>query len=85
MITAPLMTHRRIPSSDDAYWWLVEYEGAAPVLVELPGIERRGLILTDRDLHDLVPTALRRHAAAHGGTHIGSDSPVRLYADHFRG
>ena len=82
---APVITQRRIGSDDDAYWWLVEAEGSRPMLVELPAEERRLVGLTDRDLHPLLPGALRRHVAAHGDADVGVPSPVQLYADDFRG
>jgi hypothetical protein len=41
--------------------------------------------LTDEQLHELLPTAIERHAASHGTPDITPEAPVLLFADHFRG
>jgi hypothetical protein len=52
-----------------------------PLLVELPPQEREKLELTDDEIHQLLPTALERHAADVG--HTNFDAPVRVLQQHF--
>jgi hypothetical protein len=43
--------------------WHVHLHGRAePVVVELPEDERRSLEMSDEDIHNLLPSALQRHA-----------------------
>jgi hypothetical protein len=79
--------HHLLPRSggDESYWWRVECEGIGEVRAELPQEERASLDLTDEQLHELLPTALERHAASRGAHDITAEAPVMLFADHFRG
>jgi hypothetical protein len=72
--------------------WHVHFHGRSePVPVELPPDERENLDLTDAEIHELLPTALARHAAErnrddelpeeyHDATW---DAPVRVMQTHF--
>ena len=85
MPVQPIRSHRRAPGSPDdgTHRWRVELQDDQVIDVELPREERASLELSDDDLHGLLPTALSRLAAAERV--VAWDTPVRLYADHFRG
>ena len=74
--------------------WHVHLEGRQrPIVVELPEEEREGLELTDEEIHELLPTALRRRVETHPdevppdeeAADVAWDSPVRVYQTHFLG
>jgi hypothetical protein len=63
--------------------WHVHLRGRTrPVVVELPAAERAELDLTDAEIHELLPTALERHAAERD---VNWDAPVRVLQTHFMG
>jgi hypothetical protein len=72
--------------------WHVHLHGRAqPVAVELPDDQRRNLDLTDEDIHNLLPTALQRHADENRDDTLPGeeyrdatwDAPVRVMQTHF--
>ena len=64
MAKLPISHHERVPGHP--HRWHVHLHGRSqPVPVELPMNERRNLDLTDEDIHDLLPSALQRHADEH--------------------
>jgi cation transport regulator ChaB len=72
--------------------WHVHLHGRAePVVVELPEEERRGLEMTDEEIHDLLPSALQRHADENRDDtlpeeeydDVAWDAPVRVMQTHF--
>jgi cation transport regulator ChaB len=72
--------------------WHVHLHGRSePVVVELPEEERRGLEMTDEEIHDLLPSALQRHADENRDDtlpeeeydDVAWDAPVRVMQTHF--
>jgi hypothetical protein len=72
--------------------WHVHLHGrSTPVVVELPEEERRGLEMSDEEIHDLLPSALQRHAAENRDDtlpdeeydDVAWDAPVRVMQTHF--
>jgi len=72
-------------------WHVFLHERSEPVPVEVPPDERRSLEMSDDELHDLLPTALQRHADENRDDVLPGeeyqdvtwDSPVRLFQMHF--
>lgn len=64
-------------------WHVHLHDRPEPLVVELPEDERRRLELSDDEVHDLLPTALQRHADMHPD--LTSDAPVRVMQTHFSG
>jgi hypothetical protein len=80
-----VVAHRRVENGHDgSRRWQVEMRDMPMLEVELPADERATLELTDDELHELLPTALERHGVEEARD-VPWDTPVRLYADHFRG
>ena len=74
--------------------WHVHLHGRPqPVPVELGAEDRAGLDMTDEEIHNLLPSALQRHADEHfpdeeaGEEYQDAtwDSPVRVLQTHFTG
>jgi hypothetical protein len=74
--------------------WRVHLHGRErPMFVELPDGEREGLDMSDEEIHQLLPTALRRRAQdnrddalpGEGEEDVTWDAPVRVYQTHFMG
>jgi cation transport regulator ChaB len=72
--------------------WHVHLHGRSePVVVELPEEERRGLEMSDEEIHDLLPSALQRHADENRDDtlpeeeydDVAWDAPVRVMQTHF--
>ena len=72
--------------------WHVHLHGRSqPIPVELEEGARRSLEMTDEDIHNLLPTALQRHADENRDDVLPGeeyhdvtwDAPVRLYQTHF--
>jgi hypothetical protein len=72
--------------------WHVFLQGRSEAVpVELPEEERRSLELSDEEIHELLPSALERHAeenpdAAPAGAEyrdVTWDAPVRVMQTHF--
>jgi cation transport regulator ChaB len=90
MAKLPISHHERVPGHP--HRWHVHLHGRSePVTVELPEDQRRNLDLTDEDIHNLLPTALQRHAdekregEPRGEEYhdVAWDAPVRLMQTHF--
>jgi hypothetical protein len=72
-------------------WHVFLHGRSEPVPVELPDDERRSLEMSDEEIHDLLPTALQRHAHEHreddppGEEYqdVTWDAPVRVMQTHF--
>ena len=84
--------HTRVPGH--GFRWHVHLHGRQhPLVVELPEHERERLDLTDEEIHELLPTALRRREEQHPDDllppdqdpEVAADSPVRVYQTHFMG
>jgi hypothetical protein len=82
--------HERVPGR--RHRWNVHLHGrSAPVPVELADDERAKLDLTDDEIHELIPTALRRHAEQYPDEAPADeeyrdatwDAPVRVMQTHF--
>jgi hypothetical protein len=82
--------HERVPGHP--HRWHVHLHGRSqPVVVELPEDERRNLDMTDEDIHNLLPSALQRHADANRDDVLPGeeyqdvtwDAPVRVLQTHF--
>ena len=82
--------HERVPG--DPHRWHVHLHGRSqPVAVELPEDERRNLDMTDEDIHNLLPSALQRHADENRDDVLPGeeyqdvtwDAPVRVLQTHF--
>ena len=82
--------HERVPGHP--HRWHVHLHGRSePVVVELPEDERRSLDMSDEEIHDLLPTALQRHATENRDDVLPGeeyhdttfDAPVRVYQTHF--
>lgn len=72
--------------------WHVYLHGRAdPIPVEFPEEERKGLAMSDEDVHAFLPTALERHYSENRDDVLSGeeyadatwDDPVRLYQTHF--
>jgi hypothetical protein len=73
--------------------WHVHLHGRSqPIPVELPEEERRSLDMSDEEIHNLLPTALQRHAEERNRDDtlpdeqyddVTWDSPVRVMQTHF--
>jgi hypothetical protein len=91
MAHLPISHHERVEGHP--HRWHVWFHGRSePVPVELPPDERRSLEMSDEEIHNLLPTALQRHAADHNRDDVlpGEeyhdttwDSPVRVMQTHF--
>ena len=74
-------------------WHVYLHGRPEPIAVELPPEERTGLELSDSEIHDLLPTALQRHATSNRDDVLPGeeyhdtswDAPVRVYQTHFTG
>jgi hypothetical protein len=82
--------HERVPGHP--HRWHVHLHGRSdPVVVEIPEDERRNLDMSDEEIHNLLPTALQRHATTNRDDvlpgeeyhDVAWDAPVRLYQTHF--
>ncbi len=82
--------HERVPGHP--HRWHVHLHGRSePVVVELPEDERRSLDMSDEEIHNLLPTALQRHATENRDDVLPGeeyhdttfDAPVRVYQTHF--
>ena len=82
--------HERIAGHD--HRWHVHLRGRSePIPVELPEDERRSLDMSDEEIHNLLPTALQRHADANPDAvapgeeyrDVSWDAPVRVLQTHF--
>jgi hypothetical protein len=75
--------------------WHVHLHGRSqPIPVELGEDERAGLDMTDEEIHDLLPSALQRHAdetnrddvlPGEEYQDVTWDAPVRVLQTHFTG
>ena len=90
MAKLPISHHERVQGHP--HRWHVHLHGRSqPVTVELPEDQRRNLDLTDEDIHNLLPTALQRHADEKREDEppgeeyhdVAWDAPVRLMQTHF--
>jgi hypothetical protein len=90
MAKLPISHHERVQGHP--HRWHVHLHGRSrPVAVELPEDQRRNLDLTDEDIHDLLPSALQRHAdekredvpPGEEYRDVTWDAPVRLLQTHF--
>ena len=72
--------------------WHVFFQGReAPVPVELDPDERRSLDMSDEEIHNLLPSALQRHADDNRDDVLPGeeyqdvtwDSPLRVFHTHF--
>jgi len=82
--------HERVPGHP--HRWHVHLHGRSePVPVELPPDERTGLEMSDDEIHDLLPSALQRHADENRDDvlpgeeyhDVNWDTPVRVMQTHF--
>jgi hypothetical protein len=72
-------------------WHVFLHERSEPVHVEVPEDQRRSLDMSDEEIHNLLPSALQRHATENcddvlpGEEYqdVSWDSPVRLMQTHF--
>jgi hypothetical protein len=68
-------------------WHVFLHGREEPVPVELPPDERQGLEMSDEDIHNLLPSALQRHAEDNRDDELYEDvtwdSPVRVMQTHF--
>jgi hypothetical protein len=92
MAKLPISHHESVQGPP--YRWHVYLHGRSqPVAVELPEDERRSLDMTDEDIHNLLPTALQRHADSNRDDVLPGeeyqdatwDAPVRVMQTHFVG
>jgi hypothetical protein len=90
MAQLPISHHERVEGHP--HRWHVHLHGRSqPVAVELPEDQRRNLDMTDDEIHNLLPTALQRHAdenpddAPWGEEYQDTtwDAPVRVMQTHF--
>ena len=74
--------------------WHVHIHGRSqPIPVELGEEERAGLEMSDEEIHNLLPSALQRHAEGNRDDvlpgeeyqDVNWDSPVRVMQTHFMG
>ena len=83
--------HERVPGHSNR--WHVHLHGRSePVCVELPDEERDKLDLSDEEIHQLIPTAVERHALEYPDAppeeqyrDASWDAPVRVLQTHFMG
>ena len=72
-------------------WHVYLHGREQPIPVEFPEDERRGLQMSDQDVHDYLPIALQKHNSENRddvlpGEEYGNaswDEPVRIYSSHF--
>ena len=72
-------------------WHVFLHGREDPIPVEFPEEERRGLEMSDEDVHDFLPTALQRHYSENrddvlpGEEYVEAtwEDPVRVYQTHF--
>jgi hypothetical protein len=68
-------------------WHVFLHGREEPIPVELPHEERRGLEMSDEEIHDLLPSALQRHAEENRDDElyddVSWDAPVRVMQTHF--
>jgi hypothetical protein len=91
MAKLPISHHERVPGP--SHRWHVHLHGRSrPVDVELPDDQRRSLDMTDDEIHDLLPSALQKHADENregrppgNDEDVTWDAPVRLMQTHFTG
>jgi hypothetical protein len=90
MAKLPISHHERVQGHP--HRWHVHLHGRSqPVAVELPEDQRRNLDMSDEDIHNLLPTALQRHAdekredppPGEAYQDVTWDAPVRLMQTHF--
>jgi len=90
MAKLPISHHERVPGHH--HRWHVHLHGRSqPVAVELPVEERGKLDMTDEDIHNLLPSALQRHADGNRDDVLPGeeyqdvtwDTPVRVMQTHF--
>jgi hypothetical protein len=90
MTRLPISHHERV--AGHPHRWHVYLHGRPqPVPVELPADERRNLDMTDEDIHNLLPSALQRHADENRDDVLPGeeyqdvtwDAPVRVFQTHF--
>jgi hypothetical protein len=86
----PISHHERVEGHP--HRWHVFFHGRSePVPVELDPVERSGLEMSDEDIHNLLPSALQRHADDNRDDVLPGeeyqdvtwDSPVRVMQTHF--
>jgi hypothetical protein len=90
MARLPISHHERVPGHPHR-WHVYLHGRSRPVPVELPADERRDLDMTDEDIHDLLPSALQRHADENRDDVLPGeeyqdvtwDAPVRVFQTHF--
>ena len=75
----------------DGYRWRVEVEGWGVLLVDVSASEAIRTGMATHELDQELPTALQEYAAARLDNHVAVldqlrrwDSPVVLFAEHFR-
>jgi hypothetical protein len=72
-------------------WHVFLHGRSEPVHVEVPEDERRSLDMSEEEIHNLLPSALQRHATENRDDVLPGeeyhdvtwDSPVRLMQTHF--
>jgi hypothetical protein len=72
-------------------WHVYLHGRSEPIPVEFPEEERRGLDMTDAEVHDFLPTALQRHHTENRDDELEGEEyrnatwndPVRVYQTHF--
>jgi hypothetical protein len=88
----PISHHERVEGEHPHRWHVFLHGRSEPVPVELPEAERSGLEMPDEEIHNLLPSALQRHAdehyddelqAAEAYRDVSWDSPVRVMQTHF--
>jgi hypothetical protein len=83
--------HERVPGHP--HRWHVHLHGRSqPIAVELPEDQRRNLDMSDEEIHNLLPSALQRHADDNRDDVLPGeeyhdattwDAPVRVFQTHF--
>jgi cation transport regulator ChaB len=84
--------HERVPGHPHR-WHVHLHDREKPLVVELPPEEREGLDMSDEEIHQLLPTALRRREESNRddtlpgdeADDVAWDAPVRVYQTHFMG
>jgi hypothetical protein len=93
MTKLPISHHERVEGHPHR-WHVFLHGRSAPVAVEFPEEERRSLDMSDEEIHNLLPTALQRHATENRDDEIPGeeayqgvtwDAPVRVMQTHFIG
>jgi hypothetical protein len=68
-------------------WHVFLHGREEPIPVELPEEERSSLEMSDDEIHELLPTALHKHATENRDDELYDDvtwdSPVRVMQTHF--